>query len=101
MMDELPADVADRRYERWVMRTAELVCGEYPDDREEAERMLLVRMQDGFVGSVPPIIDFLGEAESTLEEVATTSPTTEMTTWRPHAHSSSPYTRRRVAMSGR
>ena len=68
MMDEVPADVADRRYERWVMRAAELVCGDYPDDREEAERMLLVRMQDGFVGSVPPI-DFLGEAESTLEEV--------------------------------
>jgi hypothetical protein len=50
------------------MRAAELVWGDYPDDREDAERVLLVRMQDGFVGSVPPI-DFLGEAESTLEEV--------------------------------
>jgi hypothetical protein len=66
--DELQADIADRRYERWVMRAAELVWGDYPDDREDAERVLLVRMQDGFVGSVPPI-DFLGEAESTLEEV--------------------------------
>ncbi len=68
MTDEVPADVADRRYERWVMRAAELVCGDYPDEREEAERVLLVRMRDGFVGSVPPR-DFLGEGESTLEEV--------------------------------
>ena len=67
-MDEESADVADRRYERWVMRAAELVCGDYPDDREEAERVLLVRMQEGLVGSVPPS-DFLGEGESTLEEV--------------------------------
>jgi hypothetical protein len=66
--EEVPADVADRRYERWVMRAAELVWGDYPDDREEAERVLLVRMQDGFVGSVPPT-DFLGEGGSTLEEV--------------------------------
>ena len=68
MTDEVQADFADRRYERWVMRTAELVYGDYPDDREEAERVLLVRMQDSFVGSVPPT-DFLGEGESTLEEV--------------------------------
>ena len=68
MTDKVPADVADRRYERWVMRAAELVCGDYPDDREEAERVLLVRMQDGFVGSISPR-DFLGEGESTLEEV--------------------------------
>jgi GNAT superfamily N-acetyltransferase len=67
-MDEVPEYVAERRYERWVMRAAELVWGDYPDDREEAERVLLVRMQDGFVGSVPPR-DFLGEEESTLEEV--------------------------------
>ncbi len=50
------------------MRAAELVWGDYPDDREEAERVLLVRMQEGLVGSVPPS-DFLGEEESTLEEV--------------------------------
>ena len=68
MTDEVPADFADRRYERWVMRAAELVWGDYPDDREEAERVLLVRMQDGFVGSVPPT-DFSREGESTLEEV--------------------------------
>jgi hypothetical protein len=67
-MDEVPSDVADRRYERWVMRAAELVHGDYPEDREEAEDVLLVRMQDDFVGSVPPS-DFLGEGESTLEEV--------------------------------
>jgi hypothetical protein len=67
-MDEVPADLADRRYERWVMRAAELVWGDYPEDREEAERVLLVRMQDGFMGSVPPS-DFLGEGESALEEV--------------------------------
>ncbi len=68
MTDEVPPDVAERRYERWVMRAAELVWGDYPDDREEAERVLLVRMQEGLVGSVPPS-DFLGEGESTLEEV--------------------------------
>jgi len=65
---DLPQDVADRRYERWVMRAAELVHGDYPEDRGEAERVLLVRMQDGFVGSVPPS-DFLGEGEDTLEVV--------------------------------
>ncbi|HZY56571.1 MAG TPA: hypothetical protein VFE09_02090 [Rubrobacteraceae bacterium] len=68
MTDEVHPDVAQRRYERWVMRAAELVWGDYPDDREEAERVLLVRMQEGLVGSVPPS-DFLGEEESTLEEV--------------------------------
>jgi hypothetical protein len=68
MTDEVSADVADRRYERWVMRAAELVHGDYPEDRGEAEQVLLVRMQDGFVGSVPPT-DFLGEGESTLDEV--------------------------------
>jgi hypothetical protein len=67
-MDGVPAVVAERRYERWVMRAAELVWGDYPHDREEAERMLLARMQEGLVGSVPPS-DFLGEGESTLEEV--------------------------------
>src|SRR5688572_5148636 len=50
MANEVPADVADRRYERWVMRAAELVWGDYPDDREDAERVLLERMQDSFVG---------------------------------------------------
>jgi hypothetical protein len=50
------------------MRAAELVRGDYPDDREEAERVLLVRIQEGLVGSVPPS-GFLEEEESTLEEV--------------------------------
>ena len=68
MTDEVQPDVAQRRYERWVMRAAELVRGDYPDDREEAERVLLVRMQEGLVSSVPPS-GFLGEGESTLEEV--------------------------------
>jgi hypothetical protein len=67
--DEVPPDVAERRYERWVMRAAELVWGDYPDDRKGAERVLLARMQKGLVGSVPPR-DFLGEGESTLEEVS-------------------------------
>ena len=67
MTDEVPPDVAERRYERWVMRAAELVWGDYPDDRKGAERVLLARMQKGLVGSVPPR-DFLGEGESTLEE---------------------------------
>ena len=69
MTDEVPPDVAERRYERWVMRAAELVWGDYPDDRKGAERVLLARMQKGLVGSVPPR-DFLGEGESTLEEVS-------------------------------
>jgi len=67
LTDEAPQDVAERRYERWVMRAAELVHGDYPEDREEAERVLLARMRDGFVGSVPPSA-FWGEGESALEE---------------------------------
>jgi hypothetical protein len=43
LMDEVPQDVAQRRYERWVMRAAELVHGDYPEVREEAERVLLMR----------------------------------------------------------
>jgi hypothetical protein len=46
--------VAERRYERWVMRAAELVHGDYPEDRQQAEQVLLVRLQDGLVGSMPP-----------------------------------------------
>lgn len=61
---------ADRRYERWVMRVAELVHGIYPEEREEAEDILLIRLKDGFVGNVTPT-DFWGEGESTVEEVAT------------------------------
>ena len=68
MMDELPQEVAERRYERWVMRAAELLHGDYPEDSAEAERVLLMRMRHGYVGSVPPS-DFWGEGESTPEEV--------------------------------
>jgi hypothetical protein len=68
LMDELPQEVAERRYERWVMRAAELLHGDYPEDSVEAERVLLMRMRHGYVGSVPPS-DFWGEGESTLEEV--------------------------------
>jgi hypothetical protein len=67
-MDGAPVDVAERRYERWVMRAAELVHGDYPDDRVEAERILLLRMQDSLMGSVPPT-DSRGEDRSTLEEI--------------------------------
>ena len=68
MTNEVPADVAERRYERWVMRAAELVWGDYPDDREEAEQVLLARLQDGLVGNMPPS-DFLGEREYTPKDV--------------------------------
>jgi hypothetical protein len=65
---EVPADVADRRYEWWVMRAAELVHGDYPEDRQQAEQVLLVKLQNGLMGSTPSI-DFLGEGESTPKEV--------------------------------
>ena len=68
-MDGVPANVANRRYERWVMRAAELVQGDYPDDRADAERILLLRMQDCLVRSVPPS-DSWGKGGSTPEEVS-------------------------------
>lgn len=61
---------AERRYEWWVRRAAELVHGIYPEEREEAEDILLIRFKDGFVSNVTPT-DFWGEGESTVEEVAT------------------------------
>jgi hypothetical protein len=67
LTDEVPQDIAGRRYERWVMRAAELVHGDYPEDRAEAERVLLMRLRNGFVGNVPPT-DLWGE--STLDEVS-------------------------------
>src|SRR5829696_288275 len=66
-MDEVRPDVAERRYERWVMRAAELMHGDYPEGVEEAERVLLGKVQDSCVGNVSPS-DFW-EEESTLEEV--------------------------------
>ena len=53
-MDGVPADIAERRYERWVMRAVELAHGSYPADRVEAERILLLRMQDSLSSSVSP-----------------------------------------------
>ncbi len=66
-MDEVPQDVAERRYERWVMRAAELMHGDYPKDVEEAEHVLLVRMRDSLVAKMSSS-DFWGE-ESTSEGV--------------------------------
>jgi|SRR5215211_3135165 hypothetical protein len=66
LTDEVPQDVAERRYERWVMRAAELLHGDYPEVREEAERVLLMRLRDGLVGGVPPTDLWV---DSTLEEV--------------------------------
>src|SRR5918998_1689859 len=62
-----PHQETERSYERWVMRAAELVHGDYPDDRGEAERIILLHLRDGLVGSIPPT-DFWGEDGSTLEE---------------------------------
>ncbi len=54
VMDGVPADIAERRYERWVMRAVELAHGSYPADRGEAERLLLLRMRESLKGSAPP-----------------------------------------------
>jgi hypothetical protein len=54
LKDEVPQDVAERPYELWVMRAAELVHGDYPEDRWEAARLLLARMRDRFVDNVSP-----------------------------------------------
>jgi hypothetical protein len=67
-MHELPADVADRRYERWVMRAAELVHGDYPEDRQQAEQVLLVKLKNGLMGSMPQS-GFWGEGENAPKEV--------------------------------
>jgi hypothetical protein len=66
-MNGAPADIAERRYERWVMRAVELAHGSYPADGVEAERMLLLRMQDSLSGSVSPT-DPWREGGSTPEE---------------------------------
>jgi hypothetical protein len=68
MMDGVSADIAERRYERWVMRAVELAHGSYPADRVEAERILLLRMQDSLTSMVSPT-DPWGEGGSTPEEV--------------------------------
>jgi hypothetical protein len=68
MTNDVPANVAERRYERWVMRAAELVHGDYPEDRQKAEQVLLVRLQDGLMGNMPSS-DFLGAGENTSTAV--------------------------------
>ena len=68
MADEAPQAAAERRYEQWVMRAAKLVCGDYPDDKEEAERVLLLQMRDVLVGCVPPS-NFWVTGGSTPEEL--------------------------------
>ncbi len=67
MTDGAP-QAAERRYEGWVMRAAELVRGDYPDDKEEAERVLLLQIRDALVGCVPPS-NLWGTGESTPEEL--------------------------------
>ena len=44
------------------MRAAELTHGDYPEGREEAERVLLMRLRDDFVDGALPT-DFWGEGE--------------------------------------
>ena len=68
VMDGIPADIAERRYERWVMRAVELAHGSYPADRGEAERLLLLRMRESLKGNVPPT-GLRREGGSTPEEV--------------------------------
>jgi hypothetical protein len=66
--DGAPQAAAERRYEQWVMRAAKLVCGDYFDDKEEAERVLLLQMRDALVGCVPPS-NFWVTGGSTPEEL--------------------------------
>ena len=66
-MNGVPADIAERRHERWVMRAVELAHRSYPANGVEAERMLLLRMQDSLAGSVSPT-DPWREGGSTPEE---------------------------------
>ena len=68
MTHEVPADVAERRYERWVMRAAELVYGDYPEDRQQAEQVLLLRLRNSLMGSKLPS-DFPREVENTPKSV--------------------------------
>jgi hypothetical protein len=54
MPGEVPPEVAERRYERWVMRVAESITGFRPDSIEEAEEALLLRLEEGMIGRVSP-----------------------------------------------
>jgi hypothetical protein len=51
---EVPPGISERRYERWVMRASELITGFYPDDKEEAEDTLLLRLEEGMIGRMSP-----------------------------------------------
>lgn len=54
MTGAVPSDVAERRYERWVMRAAESITGFRPDSQEDAEGALLLRLEEGMIGRVSP-----------------------------------------------
>jgi len=54
MSSDVPPEVAERRYDRWVMRVAESIIGLRPDSREEAEKALLLRLDEGMIGRVSP-----------------------------------------------
>ena len=49
-----PEEVAQRRYERWVMRVAESIMGLRPDSLEETEETLLLRLDEDMIGRVSP-----------------------------------------------
>ena len=66
MGGEVPPEVVERRYERWVMRVAESITGLRPDSRAEAEEVLLLRLDEGMVGKVTPRRYF--EPEAVLED---------------------------------
>jgi hypothetical protein len=61
MTDEVPPGSSERRYERWVMRVSELITGFYPDNKEEAEETLLLRLEEGMIGRVSPLRYFGSE----------------------------------------
>ena len=54
MTGEVPPEVAERHYERWVMRVAESITGFRPDSIEEAEVALLLRLEEGMIGRISP-----------------------------------------------
>jgi hypothetical protein len=54
MTGDVPEEVAERRYERWVMRAAESIMGLRPASLEEAEETLLLRLDEGTIGKVSP-----------------------------------------------
>jgi hypothetical protein len=49
-----PDKVAERRYERWVMRVAQSIMGLRPESLGEAEEALLMRLDEGTIGRVSP-----------------------------------------------